>query len=81
METCFEKYEPQPFKEVLPENIARDMSAMLSDAPARLPEYPLNSPLSFSGYDVAVKTGTTDDTRDAWVVGYTPSSRSWRLGW
>jgi len=58
---------------VLPENIARDMSAMLSDARARLPEYPLNSPLSFSGYDVAVKTGTTNDTRDAWVIGYTPS--------
>ena len=58
---------------VLPSNIARDMSAMLSDAQARLPEYPLNSPLSFSGYDVAVKTGTTNDTRDAWVIGYTPS--------
>lgn len=67
-----QKYEQQPFR-VLQENIARDMSAMLSDAQARLPEYPLNSPLSFRGYDVAVKTGTTDDTRDAWVVGYTPS--------
>lgn len=58
---------------VLPTNIARDVSAMLSSARARLPEYPLDSPLSFSGYDVAVKTGTTDDTRDAWVIGYTPS--------
>ncbi|MCX6786208.1 MAG: transglycosylase domain-containing protein, partial [Candidatus Kaiserbacteria bacterium] len=67
-----EKYTSQS-SEVIPTNIARDMSAMLSDAPARLPEYPLNSPLSFSGYDVAVKTGTTDDTRDAWVIGYTPS--------
>ena len=67
-----EKYEPRPSR-VLPANIARDSSAMLSDAPARLPEYPLNSPLSFPGYDVAVKTGTTNDTRDAWVIGYTPS--------
>ncbi len=58
---------------VVPMNIARDMSAMLSDAPARVPEYDLNSPLSFANYDVAVKTGTTDDTRDAWVVGYSPS--------
>lgn len=63
---------PEPVR-VLPENIARDLSAMLSDAPARLPEYPLDSPLSFPGYDVAVKTGTTNDTRDAWVIGYTPS--------
>lgn len=67
-----EKYTPAPVR-VLPANIARDMSAMLSDAQARLPEYSLNSPLSFPGYDVAVKTGTTNDTRDAWVVGYTPS--------
>ncbi len=66
------QYAPQPSR-VLPANIARDMSAMLSDAPARVPEYSLNSPLSFPGYDVAVKTGTTDDTKDAWVVGYTPS--------
>lgn len=66
------QYTAQP-ERVLPENIARDMSAMLSDAPARVPEYPLDSPLSFPGYDVAVKTGTTDDTRDAWVIGYTPS--------
>ncbi len=67
-----QKYAAQPSR-VLPTNIARDMSAMLSDAQARLPEYPLNSPLSFPGYDVAVKTGTTNDTRDAWVIGYTPS--------
>lgn len=66
------RYEQRPLR-VVPENIARDLSAMLSNAPARLPEYPLDSPLSFSNYDVAVKTGTTDDTRDAWVVGYTPS--------
>lgn len=70
--TVLQKFSQQS-STVLPSNIARDVSAMLSDAPARLPEYPLNSPLSFSGYDVAVKTGTTDDTRDAWVVGYTPS--------
>lgn len=65
-------YASQP-SQVIPQNIARNMSAMLSDAYARLPEYSLDSPLSFRGYDVAVKTGTTDDTRDAWVIGYTPS--------
>ncbi|MBI5405630.1 transglycosylase domain-containing protein [Candidatus Kaiserbacteria bacterium] len=70
--TVLQRYAPQP-SSVLPARIARDVSAMLSDAPARLPEYPLDSPLSFPGYDVAVKTGTTNDTRDAWVIGYTPS--------
>ncbi len=58
---------------VLPENIARDMSAMLSDDPARFPEYRLNGILTIPGYDVAVKTGTTDNSRDAWTIGYTPS--------
>lgn len=70
--TVLERFSPQS-STVLPANIARDMSGMLSDAQARLPEYALDSPLSFPGYDVAVKTGTTNDTRDAWVVGYTPS--------
>jgi len=67
-----ESYVPQP-SSVLPANIARSISAMLSNARARLPEYPLDSPLSFPGYEIGVKTGTTDDTKDAWVVGYTPS--------
>lgn len=67
-----QKYESRLLR-VIPENIANDISAMLSNAQARLPEYPLDSPLSFPGYDVAVKTGTTNDTRDAWVIGYTPS--------
>ncbi len=57
----------------MPANIANDMNAMLSDNPARVPEYTLNSPLYCPNYDVAVKTGTTDNTIDAWVVGYTPS--------
>jgi 1A family penicillin-binding protein len=70
--TVLEKYTPQP-TQVIPPSLAHDMSAMLSDAPARVPEYALTSPLSFPNYEVAVKTGTTNDTRDAWTVGYTPS--------
>ena len=70
--TVLETYVPQPAR-VLPEQIARDISAMLSDAPARVPEYNLNGVLTIPGYEVAVKTGTTDNSRDAWTIGYTPS--------
>jgi len=29
--------------------------------------------MNFSDYDVASKTGTTDNYRDAWIIGYTPN--------
>jgi len=32
-----------------------------------------NSSLYFKDYQVAVKTGTSEDYRDAWTIGYTPS--------
>ena len=67
-----QSYTTQP-SQVIPEHIARTVSSILSSAQARVPGYALNSPLTIPGYEVAVKTGTTDDTRDAWVVGYTPS--------
>ena len=66
-----EQYQPQPVQ-VMPPTIAREISSMLSNNAARYPEYPPINPLHFPGYDVAVKTGTTDDFRDAWTIGYTP---------
>lgn len=58
---------------VLQENIARKISDVLSDNTARAPAFGQNSPLNFQTRQVAVKTGTTNDYRDAWIVGYTPS--------
>ena len=57
---------------VLDQQIARQINDILSDNMARTPEFGANSPLYFPGADVADKTGTTNDYRDAWVIGYTP---------
>ncbi len=59
-------------RNVLPANTARLISDVLSDNQARTPSFGANSPLYFAGRDVAAKTGTTNDYRDAWVMGYTP---------
>lgn len=62
----------QKDEQVLPSEVARKISDVLSDNVARTPEFGANSALYFPGKDVAVKTGTTNDFRDVWTVGYTP---------
>ena len=58
---------------VLDPQIARLINNMLSDNTARAPVFGYSSSLYFPGRDVAAKTGTTQENRDAWVVGYAPS--------
>ncbi len=67
-----EESKPQP-KQVLDRDIALQISDILSDNVARTPLFGSNSPLYFPGRDVAAKTGTTNDKRDVWVLGYTPN--------
>lgn len=67
-----EEFSPQPQK-VLEENIARQINDILSDNKARAPAFGEQSYLYFPEREVAVKTGTTNDYRDAWVIGYTPN--------
>jgi len=57
---------------VLDAQVARQISDILSDNVARTPEFGANSPLYFPETPVADKTGTTNDYRDVWIVGYTP---------
>ncbi len=67
-----ESYQNKSYQ-VLDPNIPRILDDILSDNKARTPTFGANSALVIPGHEVAVKTGTTNDNRDAWTIGYTPS--------
>ncbi|MFA9288598.1 MAG: penicillin-binding protein [Weeksellaceae bacterium] len=58
-------------KEVLSPEISFLISHILSDNNARVATFGTGSYLQVPGKTVAVKTGTTDDKKDNWAVGYT----------
>lgn len=66
-------YEKNPVGEqVVDPGVAFIISDILSDNRARSLSFGTNSPLTISDHKVAVKTGTTDNKRDNWTIGYTP---------
>jgi 1A family penicillin-binding protein len=58
---------------VLAENTVRQINSILSDNDARSFIFGSNSPLILKDRPVCAKTGTTNDNKDAWAIGYTPS--------
>ncbi len=67
------KYKKRDGQKVLSEEIAFVISHILLDNNARSDAFGPNSYLNISGKTVSAKTGTTDQKRDNWTVGYTPS--------
>ena len=70
-----EEYKPNEDKgtRILDENPTYLVTGILSDDSARAAEFGMGGILTLPGRPVAAKTGTTDEFRDAWTFGYTPS--------
>lgn len=66
-----EKSKPQPLR-VLDEGVSYIISDILSDNKSREWAFGPNSALEVKNHRVAVKTGTTDNKKDNWTIGYTP---------
>ncbi|KXK10930.1 MAG: Penicillin-binding protein 1F [Microgenomates bacterium OLB23] len=66
----YEKAEAKP-KKVLSPEVSFIISHILSDNNARAEAFGTSSFLRVSGKTVAAKTGTTNDKRDNWTIGYT----------
>jgi len=59
-------------KRALSSSSAEMITDVLSDNEARSPMFGTNSNLYIEGYSIAAKTGTTQNFKDAWIIGYSP---------
>lgn len=59
--------------QVLDANVAYMISDILTDNVARTPLWGANSQINFTDRDVASKSGSTNNLRDAWIMGYAPN--------
>ncbi|MFA6604362.1 MAG: transglycosylase domain-containing protein [Patescibacteria group bacterium] len=65
--------DPVPEKRVLEVETARQINAVLANNSLRAYIFGENNFLTLPDRPVAAKTGTSNDFKDAWTIGYTPS--------
>jgi penicillin-binding protein 1C len=70
-EVVFEATE-HPATQVVDPGVAYLLTSILSDNQARTPAFGANSPLYLGQRPAAAKTGTTNEYKDNWTLGYTP---------
>ena len=58
---------------VLDKNIANEINSILSDNDSRAFIFGTKNNLTLKNRQVAAKTGTTNDYKDTWTIGYTPN--------
>lgn len=68
-----EEYKDSPGERVVDEKYVAMLDSVLANNDNRAWVFGENSPLAFKDRQVAAKTGTTNEFRDGWTVGYTPS--------
>jgi 1A family penicillin-binding protein len=71
--TILEEYKPDAGERVVDEKYVAMIDHIISTNDYRAPVFGTNSPLRFDDRQVAAKTGTTNEFRDGWIIGYTPS--------
>ena len=68
-----ERFSPKEGKRVIPSEIAFIINDILADPVARMNTFGAQNFLTVPGNYVSVKTGTSNDKRDNWTIGYTRS--------
>lgn len=71
--SILEEYKSDPGQRAVEEKYIAMLDHIMTTNAYRAPVFGENNPLKFADRPVAAKTGTTNEWRDGWTMGYTPS--------